>query len=146
MKKKQSGFTIVELIIVIVIVGILTVVSIPIYRGYTLKSKMTEGRSLAASIITSQRVYYSEFGEWYLISSWTDENSTLSIDSRSNVYFKTVKTGPSGLYSNVISAEARSDSENLIIYQFWPEDMAQPAAYPKWLVTDISGNTISEEW
>ena len=144
--KKTKGFTIVELIIVIVIVGILAIVSIPIYRGYTLKSKMTEGKSLAASVITSQRVYYSEFGVWYTINGWVEENPVLDIDARNNAYFKKVKTGHSALYTNVISAEALSESENLIIYQFWPYDMNQAASYPKWRITDASGALISEEW
>lgn len=147
LQKNNNGFTLIELIIVIVIVGILTVVSIPIYRGYTLKSKMTEGRSLAASVITSQRVYYSEFGEWYDVSTATDENKALSIDSRSNTYFKKARTWHSTkYYANVISAEAISESEDLVVYQFWPYDMTLPATYPRWLVTDTAGNIISEEW
>lgn len=144
--KKTKGFTLVELIIVIVIVGILSIVAVPIYRGYTLKSKMTEGKSFAGSIITAQRVYYAEFGEWYSIGSWVEEDIILGVDAKQNTYFKKARTGPSTLYPNTISAESLSDSEDLIVYQFWPEDLTQDAVYPKWLVTDSGGAVISEDW
>ena len=43
---KRKGFTLVELVIVIVIVGILSIVAVPIYRGYTRKAMATEGKAL----------------------------------------------------------------------------------------------------
>lgn len=144
--KKIKGFTLVELIVVIVIVGILTIVAVPIYRGYTLKSKLTEGKALSGSIITAQRVYYAEFGEWYQLGSWIENDLILGVDAKQNTYFRKAKTGVSTLYANTISAESLSDSEDLIVYQFWPADMTQPATYPKWLVTDSGGAVISEEW
>ncbi|MDR1195038.1 MAG: prepilin-type N-terminal cleavage/methylation domain-containing protein [Endomicrobium sp.] len=144
--KNKKGFTLVELIVVIVIVGILTIVSLPIYRGYTLKSKITEGRALAASIITAQRVYYAENNTWYDISSWVDEDQILTVDARQNNYFKKIRSGVSSYYPNTISAEALSENENLIVHQFWPLDMSQSATYPKWLITDSGGTVVSEEW
>jgi prepilin-type N-terminal cleavage/methylation domain-containing protein len=144
--KSRTGFTLIELIIVIVIVGILTVVSIPIYRGYTQRAKISEGKTLAASIITAQRVYYSERGTWYDVAGWIQENTILAVDARQNRYFTKVTTGPSDKYGNVICAAARSESEDMIIYQFWPKKMDEPSNYPKWLITDLLGNVIAEEW
>ena len=60
--KKSKGFTLVELIIVIVIVGILSIVAVPIYRGYTKKAIATEAKALLGSIATAEKVYYAEFG------------------------------------------------------------------------------------
>ena len=48
--KAKKGFTLVELVIVIVIVGILSVISVPIYRGYVEKAIMTEGKVLINAI------------------------------------------------------------------------------------------------
>jgi type IV pilus assembly protein PilE len=84
--KKTKGFTLVELVIVIVIVGILSIVAVPIYRGYTRKAMASEGKSLLGSIQTSEKIYYAEFGGFYQASA-TSFNTVLDIDARSNKYF-----------------------------------------------------------
>jgi len=62
MKKfmNESGFTLVELMIVIVIVGILAAVAVPIYQGNIAKAKMTECDAALGTIRTAERVYYAE--------------------------------------------------------------------------------------
>lgn len=66
MKKviNEAGFTLVELMIVIVIVGILAAVAVPIYQGNITKAKMTECDSALGTIRTAERVYYAENGKY----------------------------------------------------------------------------------
>ena len=57
-KKTQQGFTLIELMIVIAIVGILAAIALPAYQDYTIRAKMSEPIALLAEAKTSIAEYY----------------------------------------------------------------------------------------
>ena len=60
MKTLQKGFTLIELMIVVAIIGILAAIAVPAYQDYTIKSKVSETASLMAATKTALEVAFSE--------------------------------------------------------------------------------------
>ena len=64
MKRQKKGFTIVELVIVIIIVAILTVVAVPVYQHHVEKARFTEAFTMLRAIADANTVYFIEHGKW----------------------------------------------------------------------------------
>lgn len=62
MKTLQKGFTLIELMIVVAIIGILAAIALPAYQDYTIRSQVTEGLTLAASAKTAVAETFSNTG------------------------------------------------------------------------------------
>ncbi|MCJ8340483.1 MAG: pilin [Pseudomonadales bacterium] len=60
--KKQQGFTLIELMIVVAIIGILAAIALPAYQDYTKRAKVSEGLSLAAGAKTAVVEYFASAG------------------------------------------------------------------------------------
>ena len=63
--KSRKGFTLIELMVVIMIVGILAAVAIPLMRGRIDSAKWSEGKAIAGSISTAIRAHVAEKGSSY---------------------------------------------------------------------------------
>jgi len=59
---RDGGFTLIELMIVVAIIGILAAIAIPNFLRFQLKAKSSEGKTNLAAIRTAEQSYYSEFG------------------------------------------------------------------------------------
>src|SRR5580692_11496938 len=62
MKTMQKGFTLIELMIVVAIMGILAAVAIPAYQNYVIRGQVTEGLSLASGWKTAVSEFYAQNG------------------------------------------------------------------------------------
>jgi len=64
MRKIQKGFTLIELMIVVAIIGILAAIAIPAYQDYTIRAQVTEGLSLASDLKAAIAEVTAQTGEW----------------------------------------------------------------------------------
>lgn len=62
--KLQKGFTLIELMIVVAIIGILASVALPAYQDYTKRAHVSEGLALAAGAKAAVTEYYSSMSAW----------------------------------------------------------------------------------
>ena len=78
LRKKDKGFTLIELMIVVAIIGILAAIAIPNFLRYQAKTKQSEAKSNLSSIFTSQVAYFGE-NDTYASSlanlGWTPEGT-----------------------------------------------------------------------
>lgn len=69
MKKVQAGFTLIELMIVVAIIGILAAIALPAYQDYTIRSQVSEGLSLGSGLKVQVADVFADSGDM------TDANS-----------------------------------------------------------------------
>jgi len=76
MKTLQKGFTLIELMIVVAIIGILAAVAIPAYQDYIARAQVSEAVSLLGSAKTPMAEYFASQGDWPSAASDVMGNTT----------------------------------------------------------------------
>ena len=89
-----AGFTLLELLIVVAIIGILAGVGIPAYNGYITDSKEETAKNNLRSIAMMQSSYYSDNNSYYLASNTSSINTNLfgksTLDTSGDYDYRTV--------------------------------------------------------
>ena len=67
--KKQQGFTLIELMIVVAIIGILAAIAIPAYQDYTIRAQVSEGLNLGGGAKTAVAEYYQDTGKFAITNA-----------------------------------------------------------------------------
>ncbi|HEZ5655246.1 TPA: pilin [Neisseria meningitidis] len=104
MNTLQKGFTLIELMIVIAIVGILAAVALPAYQDYTARAQVSEAILLAEGQKSAVTEYYLNHGEW------PANNSSAGVATSANIKGKYVQSVT--VANGVITAQMASSNVN----------------------------------
>ena len=106
MKNEQQGFTLIELMIVVAIIGILAAIAIPAYQDYTIRAQVTEGLSLSSAAKASIGEYYAYRGVF------PANNAEAGLESPGNIVGKYVSSVAAA--ANVITVTFGNDAHAII--------------------------------
>lgn len=105
MKKQQAGFTLIELMIVVAIIGILAAIAIPAYQDYTIRAQVSEGLNLAGGAKAAVTEYTQDRGVF------PGDNTVAGISAAAKIkgkYVGSVQVGASGVVTVTYGSGAHS--------------------------------------
>lgn len=109
--RKQQGFTLIELMIVIAILAILMAIAIPAYQNYSIRTKASECVSVAGSAKLAMSETYQSNGEW------PTDFATAGYNAEASTYCNAATIGSNGAFSIVTKSIGASN----ITFTFTPD-------------------------
>ncbi len=110
--RKQQGFTLIELMIVVAIIGILAAIAIPAYQDYTIRAQVSEGLNLTGACKAAVTEYYQDQGVF------PADNKTAGLEEKANIkgkYTQQVEVIAGGKCAAKYGLEANANIKDAIL-------------------------------
>ncbi len=116
-RKSNKGFTLIELMIVVVIIGILAALAIPRFMRSTTKAKQSEAKQLLKQVYTMQRAYRQEFDSYCLNGATASAAAPnafaqIGVEIMSTARYTYVMTAAANTFQCVATANLDDDATN----------------------------------
>ena len=112
--KKQQGFTLIELMIVVAIIGILAAIAIPAYQDYTIRAQVSEGLNLSGAAKAAVTEYFQDRGALPVSNAQAGLSAAGAISGK---YVTGVAVGADGVltvtYGNEVNTQISGDTLTL---------------------------------
>ena len=116
MPNRESGFTLIEMLIVIAIVGILGAVALPFYRGHAIKAKLTEVANGMSVIASAEAGYHQDTNLWAVCTTLDEIRNSLGVSVGSLTRISLVTVQNNGVITATVTGiDALVDNQFLTL-------------------------------
>jgi type IV pilus assembly protein PilA len=112
MKHRQQGFTLIELMIVVAIIGILAAIAIPAYQDYVIRSQIAEGLQLVGSAKVAASEYYQSTASFATSNTQAGLTAATSIRGK---YVTQVEISGSGVIQVTFGNDANAEISGAVL-------------------------------
>ena len=134
--KKQQGFTLIELMIVVAIIGILAAIAIPAYQDYTIRAQVSEGLNLSGGAKAAVAEYTMDRG------SFPDTNDVAGLSASDTISGKYVDDVD--VTNGLITVQYGNDAHNVIRGQTLTLSPATSAGSVEWTCTSPNNDIANK--
>ena len=135
LKNRKGGFTLIELMIVVAIIGILAAIAIPNFLRFQLKAKSSEGKVNLAAIRTAEESYLAEYGT-YVAAAATPTTAPSTVK----------QAWPAAAVPPVGFDIMGWSPEGLVYFQYSTVINAAPPAFAGNAAGDLDSDTVTQNW